>query len=167
MTTPDGRTRPALIDVLVPSVLLLLLVGLVAAILVLGVFDDAGDDDAGALAVAREETINFFDLDHRRIDDDIDQVLSLATGDFASEYADKRDVLTTSVQDAKAVWTASIPEDGAAVEYLEEDGAAVLVAVDVEKAIGDAAPASERNRVRLVLEKVDGSWRVADFQEVG
>lgn len=161
---------------LVPVVLALVLAGLVTAILLVdreqrdhwyAFWDDGDHWDDGAIAVAEQETLHFFDLDHERIEDDVEQVLSLATGTFAADYEEKREQLVASVKEKEAVWTASIPDDGAAVEYVEDEAASVLVAVDVEKSVGGAPPTAERNRVRLLLAHVDGEWLVSDFQEVG
>lgn len=161
---------------LLPAVLVLLLAGLLTAIALVdrdrrdhwyAFWDDGDHWDDGGLAVAEQETVNFFDLDHRRIADDVDQVLSLATGDFADDYRGKREVIIRSVEEKQAVWTATIPDDGTAVEYLGRDVASVLVAVDVEKSLRGSAAAVERNRVRVVLAYVDGEWLVSDFQEVG
>lgn len=161
---------------LVPAVLALVLAGLVSAIVLVdrdrrdhwfAIWDDGDHWSDAGLAVAEQETIHFFDLDHRRIEDDVEQVLSLATGDFASDYADKRDELVASVEEKEAVWTASIPDGGTAVEYVERDEASVLVAVEVEKSVRGAAPTTERSRVRLLLAYGAGEWLVSDFQEVG
>lgn len=181
--TPRSLARPAVParlrprrEYLVPLLLTAVLVGLLVALALVDrenrphwweFWDDGARWDGGGLAVAREESIHFFDLDHRRIEDDIAQVLSLATGSFAKEYAGQRDVLVKTVKDKKAVWTASIPDGGAAVEYVDRDHAAVIVAVDVEKSLDGAPPTPERNRVRVVLRHVDDAWLVSDFQEVG
>ncbi|HWI43788.1 MAG TPA: hypothetical protein VNS81_09215 [Nocardioides sp.] len=176
MTPRSAALLPRLAPRLVPLVLVVLLGGLLAAVAMVDRHDGVrawafweagGQWDDGGLAVAREEVVNFFDLDHRRIDDDVAQVLSLATGDFAKEYAAKRKVLVATVKEKQVVWTASIPDGGAAVEYVDGDRAAVLVAVDVEKSLAGAPPAPERDRVRVVLRLVDDTWLVSDFREVG
>ncbi len=163
-------------SLLVPAVLAVVLAGLVTAVMLVdrdrrdtwyAFWDDGDHWSDAAIAVAELETVHFFDLDHRRVEDDVEQVLSLATGDFAADYEAKRDELVASVEEKEAVWTASVPEGGTAVEYVERDRASVLVAVDVEKSLAGAAPATERNRVRLLLAYVEGEWLVSDFQEVG
>ncbi|MCX6400011.1 MAG: hypothetical protein NTX33_08795 [Propionibacteriales bacterium] len=130
-------------------------------------FWERGDDTDAVLAVAREEASNFFDLDHRRIDADVEQVLSLATGGFAKEYREQKVALVAAVKEKKVVWRPTLPADGTALEYLDGDEAGVLLAVDVKKSSGDSPAQLERARARVVLNRVDGVWLVSDFQDVG
>lgn len=131
------------------------------------VWEEGQHWDGAGLAVAKDEAINFFDLDYRRIEDDIDQVLGLATGEFAADYAQQRQRLAAAVRQKHAVWTATIPENGTAVEYAGDDVASVLLAIDVARSTDGVAGPPERERVRLVLTYTNGTWLVSEFQEVG
>ncbi|HSV41341.1 MAG TPA: hypothetical protein VLI04_21440 [Nocardioidaceae bacterium] len=148
-----------------PVVLAALLVVLLATAAVLWL-RDRRDVDSGMVAVATEEARNFFSLDYRTADEDVDRVLALATGDFAEQYAAKRDEVVAGVEKAKLVVTASVPEEGTAVEYAAEDSGQVLVAVDVSSRSTSGAE-DVRYRTRIVLTKVDGRWLVSDLEQVG
>jgi Mce-associated membrane protein len=151
---------------LLPTLLALTLVGLLAASTVIWLQRRESLDN-GAVAVAREQAQNFFSLDYRHAPADVDKVLGLATGTFKEEYASKRDEVVDSVTKKKLVVTASIPKDGAAVEFLTTDRAQVLVAVDVTTTTTSGASEEARYRTRIQLAKVDGSWFVSSVNQVG
>jgi Mce-associated membrane protein len=127
--------------------------------------------DPGMVVVARQQATNFFSLDHRHAAEDVDKVLKLATGTFKKEYAAQRDQIIENVTSKKLVVTAVIPDDGAAVEFYDEDEARVLVSVDVtrtnEAAETDAEPAEDRYRTRVLLTKVGDRWLVSGLNQVG
>ena len=150
---------------LVPGLLVVVLVGLLATSAWL--WQDRRESvDNGALAVAKQEAKNFFSLDHRHAEEDVDRVLSLATEPFKSQYAAKRDEVVAGVQDKKLVVTALLPDDGTAIEYFTEDRAQVLVSADVTtEQRGDEE--TQRHRTRIKLEKVDGRWLVSGIETVG
>ena len=148
-----------------PVLLAALIVLLLATATVLWL-RDRRDVGAGMVAVATQEARNFFSLDYRRADEDVDRVLALATGDFAEQYAAKRDEVVAGVEKAKLVVTATVPEEGTAVEYAAEDRGQVLVAVDVSSRSTSGAE-DARYRTRIELTKVDGSWLVSDVEQVG
>ncbi|CAB4734705.1 MAG: hypothetical protein F2667_14750 [Actinobacteria bacterium] len=152
---------------LLPAVLVVVLAALVATSARL--WSERGDDglDAGAVAVARQAATNFFSLDHRHIDDDVQRMLDLATGDFADSYDEQSAALRTAVVDKQLVVTASLPEGGTATEYLGGDTAQVLVAVDVRTRARGGAVEDTRYRTRVVLTRVDDGWLVSGFEQVG
>ncbi len=171
-----GERLRQLPPVVAPVVLGVVVVALVVALVLVDrdrpgarwyAFWERDDDTDAVMAVAREEATNFFDLDHRRIDADVEQVLSLATGGFAKEYREQQAGLVTAVKKKKVVWRPTLPADGTALEYLAGDQAGVLVAIDVQKSSGDSPAQLERTRARIVLSRVDGVWLVSDFQDVG
>ena len=122
-------------------------------------------DSSEAVAVAREEAENFFTLNHESVEDDVAKVLALAVGDFKREYAARRAEIVKHVRMRKLEVTATIPENGVAVEYLTESEARVLVAVDVSSRSEDGVQ-DQRFRCRLTLKEVEGSWLVAELEQV-
>lgn len=122
--------------------------------------------DAGALVAARQEALNFFTLDYQHADENVEKVLALATGEFKEQYAAKRAELVAQIKKEKVVTTATIPEGGVAVEYVNGNQVQILVAVDVEQPSGVQVFAA-RNRARVVLVKVDGRWLVSGVNQVG
>lgn len=150
---------------LVPGLLFVVLVGLLATSAWLRQ-DRRESLDNGALAVAKQEATNFFSLDHRHAEDDVDRVLSLATDPFKSQYAAKRDEVVAGVTSKKLVVTATLPEDGTAVEYFTETKAQVLVSVDATTR-QEKGEETQRHRTRIKLEKIDGRWLVSGIETVG
>jgi hypothetical protein len=153
---------------LLPALAGVLAVGLAGTAAFLEVSSDDGVDP-GMVVVARQQATNFFSLDHRRADEDVDRVLALATGTFKKEYAAQREQIVKGVTDKKLVVTAEIPEDGAAVEFYDDDQARVLVAVDVTTtgSTASAEPTENRYRTRVLLTKVGDTWLVSGLNQVG
>lgn len=133
----------------------------------------SSDDDAdgssydAAVAVARQEAVNFFGLDYEEADSSLDRVLNLATGDFADQYAAKRNDVRKNVVANKVAMTPTIPDEGASVEYVGDDEVWVLVAVTVDTTVGSSKPETTYNRARLKLTREHGDWLVYDFESVG
>lgn len=125
------------------------------------------DLDQGAVEVARTQAKTFFSLDHRDPETSIDEMLELATDDFRESYEARRDQVVKNLVEKKIVVTASVPEDGAAVEFLSGDRAEVLVAVDVTTASGSSGSESQRYRTRVELSRVDGEWLMSAINQVG
>lgn len=132
--------------------------------------EPASFDDA-PVEVAAASARDFFTLDHRTIEDDMERVLATATGEFQDQYEKQSAELRKTVQNKRLVLTATVPDEGTAVEYLGEDAAWVLVSVDV-RTESDGTPAEDtRYRTRLVLtrsdEGGDDEWLVSRFEQVG
>ncbi|MCX6398161.1 MAG: hypothetical protein NTV23_16865 [Propionibacteriales bacterium] len=149
-----------------------LVAGVVAALVVVG-FSSINDDDdaapdgtAAAVQVARDEALAFFSLDHRNVEAGVAKVLSLATGTFAQEYAANKQQVIDQVKQKKLVAVATIPDNAVAVEFATPTQARVLVVVDVSRTIGTKVDRL-RNRARILLELVDGTWRVSGVNQVG
>jgi Mce-associated membrane protein len=153
---------------LLPGALVAILLALVAWSTVL-VVDRRNDDDLdqGAVEVARQQAKNFYSLDYRHIEKDIETLLDLSTDEFKEKYAVKQSKLVEAIVKNKVVETATVPEDGAAVEYLAGDRAQVLVAVDVTIASGSRGSERSRARTRIKLSRIDGDWLVSDILQVG
>jgi Mce-associated membrane protein len=151
---------------LTPALLLVILIGLLAASSVLWSRNREAIDP-GVLVVSHDEAVNFFSLDHRHPDADVDRVLELATGTFKKQYAARRDDIVSGVRRKNLIVTASVPADGVAVEYQRGDRAQTIVAVDVTTTTAKGAKESGRYRARLELTRLDGSWLVSDLKQVG
>lgn len=158
------QTLPAKI---IPAALAIVLAGLVATPAWLW-WSQRDDIDQSATAVARQQVINFFSLDHRHVDADLDRVMALATGKFKQQYAKQRDRVEQGVRKKKLVVAAEVPDSGAALEYQRGDRAQVLVAVDATTT-GKTKENSKTNRyrVRLALQRVDGQWLVSEINQAG
>lgn len=152
------------------NLVIALLVALLVALLGTSAYlwqDRRADLDQGAVEVARQHAESFFSLDHRDPDKSIDTMLALSTADFQKSYAARRDQVVAQLKAKEVVATASVPEDGAAIEFLNGNRAEVLVAVDVTTASRSQGSEDQRYRARVELSKVDGEWLVSAINQVG
>ncbi|KRA28025.1 MULTISPECIES: hypothetical protein [unclassified Nocardioides] len=129
--------------------------------------DRRTDLDQGVVEVAREHAELFFSLDHRDPDRSIDKMLALSTADFKKSYAARRDQVVAQLKEKEVVATANVPEDGAAIEFLDDTHAQVLVALNVTTASRSQGSEDQRYRARIELARVDGSWLVSAINQVG
>lgn len=145
-----------------------LVVWLISALAVAAylVHDRRRSDGAAAVAVAGAEVTNFFQLDHRDPSRGVDRVLALATGTFHKEYAAQRSSIVASLTKQKLTVSAKIPKDGLGLEYLHDDHARALAAVDVTSRAGSDAVQNHTYRVRLSLLRIHGAWLVSALDEV-
>ncbi len=148
---------------------------LVVVLAVLWTRDDApaaGDPHAERLSALQREVADaalaevraFLEVDHRDMDAVTERVLAGATGDFAEQYAVGRDRLVARVERAEAEVSSSSRALG--VGLLEDDRAEVLVAADsvlVDRSTGEE-PRFRKHRLRLVLERDDAEWLVAELE---
>ena len=150
---------------IVPGVLAVLVLALLATSFVLR--PSGREADPGMLVAARQQAKNFFSLDYRHADADVDRVLALSTGKFKKEYASRRKEVIAGVTSKKLVVTASIPREGAAVELVDGNHGQVLVAVDVSTGTVTGPTTQNRYRARILLTRLDGRWLVSDVNQVG
>ncbi len=150
---------------IVPGVLAVLVLALLATSFVLR--PSGREADPGMLVAARQQAKNFFSLDYRHADADVDRVLALSTGKFKKEYASRRKEVVEGVTSKKLVVSASVPRDGAAVELVDGDHGQVLVAVDVSTGTLTGPTTENRYRARILLTRIDGRWLVSDVNQVG
>ena len=157
---------PSWISWVVPTILALLLACTIGTAVLVS-RSDATAKPGPVEPIANQAAINFFSLDYRHIEADLDRVLSMATGEFEKAYRAKAPDLQEQVVTKKLVLTAAVPTDGTALEFSSGGAAHVLVAVDVHTE--DAAGAAEDApyRVRVKLQRVDDAWLISDIEQVG
>ncbi len=166
-TPARTSSRAALVTWVVAVVALACLVGF--AVASVGAWRDrqAADLDRAPVDVAEDVARDFFSLDHRTLKADMDKVLSRATGEFEAQYEKQSADLRAAVEQKKLVLTARVADDGAAVEYLGEDSAWVLVSVDVHTESSGAPAQDSRYRTRVVLDRNGDRWLVSRLERVG
>jgi Mce-associated membrane protein len=146
---------------LVP-VLAALLVLLVAGCVVLWAArpgDSAVRTDAyvGALQAARAGIVDVASFDHVTIDDDIEQIRNVTTGDLRQESVDQLDQRRQQITDAQAVVDTTVV--GAAVGDADEDSATVFAVIQSTQQTNASEQAQvQRYRVEISLQRVDGRW---------
>jgi Mce-associated membrane protein len=119
------------------QVLLITVLGLAAAGAVLAAvllamkLQDAPDEEARRqeiLQAARQQGVNITTLDHRSVEQDLQRVLALSTGNFREEFVAGTKDLTDLVVENKAVSTGEVLEAG--IVTADSDSARVLVVAD-------------------------------------
>lgn len=166
LDAPD-RSRLPWSPWLVTGVLSVALVALVVTAVLVWRDAQPRSDDDGAVGVAEQAVRNFNGLDYRDPDAGVERVLDMATGKFERDYEELRDQLVKELVDKKLTRAATIPDNGAALEYLSEDEAHVLVAANVTTTTASGTSETQLQRARVVLTWVDDVWLVSDLQDVG
>jgi hypothetical protein len=153
----DGRPSLPLVPAL--SVLLVLLLGAAAYLW----FTRPGEsavrtgDYADALQAARSGVVDLTSFDYLTLDDDIEQVRRVASGDLREESVAQLDQRRQEITDAQAVVNTEVV--GAGVTRADGDDATVLLVIESTQE-STASPQAQivRYRIRVELEKTDGRW---------
>ncbi|WP_104524766.1 hypothetical protein [Blastococcus atacamensis] len=117
-------------------------------------------DYAEALRAARSGVVDVTSFDHLTIDDDIEQIRRVATGDLREEAVaqleDRREEITSS----EAVVNTEVV--GAGVTAADEDSAtAALLIQSTQQSNASEQAQVVKYRIQVELEKVDGQWRLS------
>jgi Mce-associated membrane protein len=153
------------------GLVVLLLVSLVAAGLMGRRWYDQRELDAardGALAAARQTTVNFVSISAPTVDRDLKRIADAATGDFKDEFT--RD----TAQVRAAVLANKVDSSGTVLRAATVSGnrrsAVVLVAIDAtvkNTSAPDGRLSHYRIQVNLSRASGSGRWLVAQLQFVG
>ncbi|CCG05133.1 hypothetical protein [Blastococcus saxobsidens] len=164
------RSRGRLSLPLVP-ILVALLVLLLAAIAFLwltrpGESAVRTDDYAEALQAARSGVVDLTSFDHLTLDDDIEQIRRVATGDLREESVAELDGRRQQITDLQAVVNTEVV--GAGVTRADGDDATVLMVIQStqESAASPQAQIS-RYRIQVDLAKEDGRWLLSGITGTG
>ncbi|MDP5181460.1 hypothetical protein QOZ88_02325 [Blastococcus sp. BMG 814] len=164
----DRRTRPSL--PLVPTLAVLLLV-LLAAIAVLwstrpGESAVSTDDYAEALQAARSGVVDLTSFDHLTLDDDIEQLRQITTGDLREESVAELDGRREELTDLQAVVNTEVV--GAGVTRAGDDEATVLMVIQsTQESTANPQAQVTRYRIKVDLAKVDGRWLLSGIAGTG
>lgn len=164
--SPDAPDRSWL-PWLLTGVLAVVLVALVVTTTLVWKDTQPREDDDGAVGVAEQAVRDFHGLDYRDPEAGIERILDVATGDFKKEFERDRPDLEKNLVKKKLTLTADIPDNGAALEYLSEEKAQVLIAVDVTTTAASGLSSKRLLRARVVLDWVDDEWLVSELHYVG
>ncbi|CAN7228940.1 Mce protein [Mycolicibacterium frederiksbergense] len=102
-------------------------------------------------------------IDSDRVDENFDQVLAGATGEFKDMYSESSVQLRQLLIDNKATAHGVVVES--AVQSAARDRVVVLLFVD--QSVSNASvpdPRLDRSRIKMTMEKVDGQWRAATVE---
>jgi hypothetical protein len=163
-----GGSRPALPLVPTLAVLLVLLLGGIAFLWLTRPETSAvrTDDYVEALQAARSGVVDLTSFDYLTLDDDIEQVRRVATGDLrdeaAAELDNRRDVITQ----AEAVVNTEVV--GAGVTRADDSTATVLLVIQSTQESNAAEQAQVvRYRIEVELQKSDGRWLLSGIKGTG
>jgi Mce-associated membrane protein len=102
-------------------------------------------------------------IDSNKVDENFDQVLAGATGEFKDMYSESSMQLRQLLIDNKAAAHGVVVES--AVQSAEKNRVVVLLFVDqsvTNSTLPD--PRIDRSRIKMTMEKVDGQWRAAKVE---
>ncbi|WP_328658899.1 hypothetical protein [Nocardia salmonicida] len=150
-----------------------------AAVLVLALVVGAGfaafaarsgsqDEDLRAqyTQTARQAVINLTTIRADSAKEDIDRILSVASGEFKNEFDGRVDPFMDVVKQAKVVSTGEVVESG--IESVDENSAKVLVAAkQMVSNTGSAEPQARQYRFRITVSKGDSGMTVSKVEFVG
>lgn len=155
----DAGRRPALPLVPVLAVLLVLIAAGCVALWVTRPDTSAvrTGDYVGALQAARSGIVDVTSFDYVTLDDDIQQIRDVTTGDLRDESVNQLDQSRQQITDAQAVVNTSVV--GAAVGTADDDKATVFAVLQSTQQTSTSDQAQvQRYRVEISLTRVDGRW---------
>jgi uncharacterized membrane protein len=129
--------------------------------------DDAEQERTAAVIDAATKMSNaFLNLDYQDVDASTEAVLSLATGQFRSQYQQSTEGLATVAKRAKSVQTGEVVWSG--VVASDEDSATVIVASSgtVSNKTTEFKAVPRNYRLQLDLAYEDERWLTRDLQFV-
>jgi hypothetical protein len=164
----DGGSRLTLPLVPTLAVLLVLLLGGIAFLWLTRPETSAvrTGDYVEALQAARSGVVDLTSFDYLTLDDDIEQVRRVATGDLRDEAAAELDGRRDVITQAEAVVNTEVV--GAGVTRADESSATVLLVIQStqESNASDQAQVV-RYRIEVELEKSDGRWLLSGIKGTG
>ena len=167
----DGsRTRGRLSLPLVPTLLLLLAL-LVGATAYLWATRPAASpvrtgDYVEALQAARSGVVDMTSFDYLTLDDDIEQIRRVSTGELREEAVDELDASRQQITDAQAVINTEVV--GGGVTKAGSSAATVWLVIQSTQESNQSEQAQvARYRIEVELEKPDGRWLLSGIKGTG
>lgn len=153
----------------VAATLSVVVLGLAAAAIVFGVqtWQQHKADDARSAAVdaAREVAVNLTSISYKTAQQDLRRLLHSSTGQFREEFAKRTKPFTDVITRLQVVTSGKVVKAG--VESIGESSARVLVATHGEVTNAQAKEPQQRDyRLRITMNKVDGSWLAGNVEFV-
>ncbi|HJC29382.1 MAG TPA: hypothetical protein H9759_08305 [Candidatus Dietzia intestinipullorum] len=150
---------------------------LVAGLVILGVFGwrylEARESHSVATErdavtdVASQVIINAFSFDHRDVDESLEHLASVSTGDFRAEQDQWAEDVRTRVVEQKAVTTATVSHTAVTTLDTDADEAAVLVVFTAHSEREGEDDITGRQAMRVDLVREDGQWKASAVDQVG
>jgi hypothetical protein len=167
----DGHRRRGRLSVPLVPALLVLLALLLAGLAALW-FTRPGDsavrtgDYAEALQAARSGVVDLTSFDYLTLDDDIEQVRRVSTGDLREESVSQLEARRQEITDLQAVVNTEVV--GAGVTQADgEDAAALLVIQSTQESAANPQAQIVRYRIEVTLEKDGERWLLSGIRGTG
>jgi Mce-associated membrane protein len=114
-------------------------------------------DYVQALQAARSGVVDLTSFDHLTLDDDIEQIRRVATGDLREESVTQLDDRRQEITEAQAVVNTEVV--GAGVTRADDSDATVLLVIQsTQKSTASPQAQVVRYRIQVELQKKDGRW---------
>jgi Mce-associated membrane protein len=121
------------------------------------------DDYAEALQAARSGIVDLTSFDYLTLDDDIEQVRRVATGDLEEQSVAQLDMRRQEITDLKFVTSTEVV--GAGVTRADgEDATVLLVIQSTQESAPDPQAQIVRYRIEVSLEKEEGRWLLSGIK---
>lgn len=117
--------------------------------------------------VASQVIINAFSFDHESVDESLEHLAEVSTGDFLAEQGQWAEDVRTRVVEQSAVTTATVSHT--AVSSLDADAgeAGVLVVFTAHSEREGQEPITGRQAMRVDMVREDGDWKASAVNQVG
>ncbi|MGY1865054.1 hypothetical protein [Nocardia gipuzkoensis] len=162
----NGRGLPRILALAAAALLVIALVcGATLSVLATRSAHERDERRAEYVETARQAIVNLTTIRADSAKQDIDRILSLASGEFKTEFDGRVDPFTSIVQQAKVVSTGEIVE--AALESDDDRSGRVLVAAKQSLTnAGQAEPQTRYYRFRVTVSRGDSGLTVSDVEFV-
>ncbi|KHL16334.1 hypothetical protein CLV56_2552 [Mumia flava] len=167
---PWGRRTRALVIVSVVVAVVAVAYAAIAFFTVNGVENDATDRvdvEAEATTAAVAAIPEILGYSHETIDEDLEGATEFMTDDFAAEYSELAPQVSSLAEQRELVVTAGIVEDSIAPlscgQECSPSEVRLLAFVDQERTLAGKPGSPAALSVVLRMEKVDGTWLVAEL----
>ncbi|WP_280491037.1 hypothetical protein [Nocardia asiatica] len=161
-----GRGAPRILATAAAALLVVALVcGATLSVLAMRSTHERDERRAEYVETARQAIVNLTTIRADSAKQDIDRILSLASGEFKTEFDGRVDPFTSIVQQAKVVSTGEIVE--AALESDDESSGRVLIAAKQSLTnAGQTEPQTRYYRFRVTVSRGDAGLTVSDVEFV-
>lgn len=117
------------------------------------------------LQAARQGALNLTTIDWERADADVKRIMDGATGTFYDDFATRSQPFVDVVKQAKSVSVGTVTEAGLESQAGDEAQALLAVSVKTSSSAG-AEPVPRAWRMRIVLQRIDGQFKVSRVEFV-
>jgi len=152
---------------------LVLVVGLALAVVGWMLYSDArAESDVAAQRdevtdVASQVIINAFSFDHRNVDQSLENLSGVSTGDFLAEQEQWSAEVRDRVVEQKAVTTATVSNTAVSTLDLDAGEASVLVVFTAHSEREGQDTITGRQAMRVDLLREEDAWKASAVEQVG